>query len=435
MFVRLLENPFTILLLPVAIIFSIIIYKKPVIGIYISTFLIPFEDLTSLSSNLTIIKISLAYTFIVWIVKVIISHKRILINQVGFIILFCFWSILSLGWSYNLSRSIDYLSTFLQLILLLILVINLLRKKQNIEHVMMIFIIACFFAAIISLIQLAIGVEFSQSRASLFEGQNPNGFSRSLGIGLLLIAYFLFNYSSKKSILLFISGAFLLMAIIFAQSKGTIVSLIASLFFLLIFSKSHNKYLIIIMVIASSFGIYLIFPELMNNFVIPRISLLIYDPISSLTGRDLIWKIGYEMIKDNPIIGVGFGNFTAIYGFYSLQYRGWYAETDPHSVFVAIQAELGLIGSVIFVLFLFSIIRRSYSVNFSQFSQRIWVLSLLLYLFIGSISTSVHYSKYYWLAFGIIISFINLEEFCLSHVKVNRRKKNFVRKNVFEQIT
>jgi putative inorganic carbon (HCO3(-)) transporter len=63
-----------------------------------------------------------------------------------------------------------------------------------------------------------------------------------------------------------------------------------------------------------------------------------------------VWKAGWHMYLDHPILGVGTGQFPTAYGLiYSpVRHGGWY---NPHNLFLQVICELGLIGLFAFGYF------------------------------------------------------------------------------------
>lgn len=59
-----------------------------------------------------------------------------------------------------------------------------------------------------------------------------------------------------------------------------------------------------------------------------------------------MYKKSFFLISENPIVGVGFGNFPSASGM--TEYR------HPHNIFIEGQVELGIIGTLLLFLFLFS---------------------------------------------------------------------------------
>ena len=70
MFVNLIDNPWIILLLPLIVILFIKLHEKLYLGIYACVILLPFEDITTLFIDFTIIKLIIIVTFAIWCVQI-----------------------------------------------------------------------------------------------------------------------------------------------------------------------------------------------------------------------------------------------------------------------------------------------------------------------------------------------------------------------------
>lgn len=89
----------------------------------------------------------------------------------------------------------------------------------------------------------------------------------------------------------------------------------------------------------------------------------------SSDGRLFIWKVSTEIIKDNPIFGVGFDRFKAHYMNYQADYFAKNGETDEALVadntyyafneFIQFIVEQGFFGFIILIIILFFIIKMS----------------------------------------------------------------------------
>jgi O-antigen ligase len=76
---------------------------------------------------------------------------------------------------------------------------------------------------------------------------------------------------------------------------------------------------------------------------------------SSLTSRMMIWRVAGKMIIDNPIIGIGPGNFQnkyLAYQKYFPPYLEW-AVPEPHNIFLAFWLQAGIMGVVGFIILIF----------------------------------------------------------------------------------
>jgi O-antigen ligase len=66
---------------------------------------------------------------------------------------------------------------------------------------------------------------------------------------------------------------------------------------------------------------------------------------TSLRERFDVWAAGLQIFADHPWVGVGLGNFPKIIGQYNPAYAGVYS----HNTYIAVLAELGLVGLVFFL--------------------------------------------------------------------------------------
>jgi len=128
-----------------------------------------------------------------------------------------------------------------------------------------------------------------------------------------------------------------------------------------------------------------------NNNLIKKIGLIIAPVVILLTfitalyfirptsadSRLLIWRISYNMFKDNPITGIGFGNYSHKY----MDYQADFFKDDSHvekysmiagnvnhahNEFIQLLVETGIIGLSLFLAILFYMYYHSLSLLFSH---------------------------------------------------------------------
>ena len=82
-----------------------------------------------------------------------------------------------------------------------------------------------------------------------------------------------------------------------------------------------------------------------------------YEQDKTATHRMALWRAGLRMFRDNPILGVGPGNYPA-------NYSAKYSEPDqdpkgwvPHSIYVETLSEMGLAGAIPFGFLVFTFFR------------------------------------------------------------------------------
>ena len=154
------------------------------------------------------------------------------------------------------------------------------------------------------------------------------------------------------------------------------------------------------------------FLDILIEEVLPRTTVALIE--GSLGGRRDPWYAGMRIIQDYPILGVGKGNFGEYSGNYlPLQVRmtgAWKDNVGPHNVYLAIQAELGIFGSIIFFAFLLRIFKGIKKLKKYNLGIMIWMLGLYLYLLVGGMGNTIYGEKYYWLVYTVIIALLNLRK-------------------------
>lgn len=146
------------------------------------------------------------------------------------------------------------------------------------------------------------------------------------------------------------------------------------------------------------------------------------------TGGERIyqWIVGWKMFLDNPIVGVGQGNFPFRFSEYE-QASGFHeglhgtsrAGRAAHSIYFTLLPELGVIGTVIFAAMLYYIYKdlryisqintKRSSGKLSEEKEKVFYLSCaleasLVGFLVSGIFISVLYYPNFWILMGFVVS-------------------------------
>ena len=150
------------------------------------------------------------------------------------------------------------------------------------------------------------------------------------------------------------------------------------------------------------------------------------NPHGTGAGRIYAWTLGWKMFLDNPFIGVGQGNYPWRLG-RNRRYAGYehgkhdrQGEERLDSLYFTLLPELGLIGTLLYVLMIFySFKDLQYIKNVSKktekillpdvYSKKVYYLALaieasLIGYFVSSVFISTLYYPIFWLFCGFIVS-------------------------------
>lgn len=147
---------------------------------------------------------------------------------------------------------------------------------------------------------------------------------------------------------------------------------------------------------------------------------------TSLRGRSSEMLTGLAMFADHPILGVGAGNYPANYQRYAqligIEFRA--EARDPHSLYVQLLAETGILGTIAFlgmVFFLFDALNRA--CRALERSPRLadwlpWIsayrFAILSYL-LTSIFLHNAYIRYFWILIAMALTAIQITYNLLEH--------------------
>ncbi|MEA1936632.1 MAG: O-antigen ligase family protein, partial [Patescibacteria group bacterium] len=126
---------------------------------------------------------------------------------------------------------------------------------------------------------------------------------------------------------------------------------------------------------------------------------------SSFHSRLMIWNASLEMIKDNPIFGIGPGTFQSVYLSYADKFDEPYLEwavTQPHNTFLAFYLQTGLIGFIGFILILVWFFYRRR--GGSRLAPTVATV-LIIYILIHGLADTMYWkndlSLMFWLVIGL----------------------------------
>lgn len=128
---------------------------------------------------------------------------------------------------------------------------------------------------------------------------------------------------------------------------------------------------------------------------------------SSAEQRFLIWRVASRVIKDNPVIGVGFGAYPSANSVYVGQSRELAfaaGKRDTHSMYLNVLAETGVIGLVLFggiivstLLLLSRAIRQMKSAGMDELIQFVALRAAFVGFLFAAIFGTVHRVSFMYL--------------------------------------
>ena len=193
---------------------------------------------------------------------------------------------------------------------------------------------------------------------------HPNVLAFFLLISIFFL-YFLWlekKHSLNINLLLIAIYSLLITALFLTFSRIIIVLFVLSSLFYFIFEfcksrKKENKELskkiillfLLFIVSCLSFVVFA-FPELFSRFSVSSAE-------QSVTLRVLYNETAYSVIQEYPLIGIGLGNFVWEIREMLPLLSNWIHQ-PVHNVYLLISSEVGLLGLIVFLIFLYQLLKR-----------------------------------------------------------------------------
>lgn len=339
--------------------------------------------------------------------------KKLLHFPLTYIVLvFLIFSLLSICNSVNLYESYISISKYL-LIIIGVLILSILFKKINFSFLQILIILLLFIESSKIIYEF---IKHFDSEAPILRSPLYAGFAANVNVAafsiLFKIPFFLFaikeSTSFKKQVLLSILLSIPIFCIFLCYSRGAIFGLFLILIGLIVSVFIYKKNIqliknttkkIIILTISSLLALF-IFAVVYSNSkdqasIIKRATEIdTQNPQSSFNTRLGYYKDSIEAMLDNPIFGIGIGNWKIT----SIKYGkddilGYQIPYHTHNDFLQIGAETGIVGGIsflsIFIYILYNLIRLFKN---SNYDKKV-LIPLILCLFIYVLDSSLNFPR------------------------------------------
>lgn len=296
---------------------------------------------------------------------------------------------------------------FISFVILYFLVSRSIKNKDEIIKIMKFIGVSGIILIIFQLLEY-------QSR-SAFQVTN---FGKNILAGQLAILTLVSIYSGIISKKKFFKLFFWLFSIIYFfgvlinSSRGALIALLIGLFFFFILNKFSLRYTIIgVLIIFISYLLSLNIPQLDYSHSLLRLQSTVLENES----RFLIWKVGFRLIEENLILGVGYGNFITSIPYYAL-FSGVPRAMQGvagHNMFMTTLGELGIPGFILFIGLFFILLRKLFlttkevrNKNLNSVLQLSSLLfSLTIVFLVQGMVADINFWENLWLHLGVVQSF------------------------------
>jgi O-antigen ligase len=393
-------------------------FRKPVLALYGALFVvflpigfIPPEIHSLLNRSMTVL------AFLTWLFAVFFREFRITLTiSASLMLTFLAWGVVTLLWARYTNTGATLLQAYtLRFVLFLLLIPNEIRTKKTLNGLMKTLALNGWLLMLVSVITILLEGYESGARLKLFsENQNTLGILALVTMtGVLWQAM---QPSKRYRVLkMLIASVFLIMAIgltALSGSRGSAISIVVTMLVFWFWKPTRlwGKISLIILVIAVIITPF-VFTTILDRFAGTTKE-------APLGGREVLWQRGSEIIKENPLLGVGIGNSSfelkSSFGYWG---PGW---ASMHNPILVIWSETGFPGLILYLSVLISAVcsfLRQYRLHRSSNVQ--WLMpyfALISSVFLGYLLSWIkgggmeyHFSYFLMLALLLIPSRLNIE--------------------------
>jgi O-antigen ligase len=401
-----------VLELAAALLLAVLIFRFPFAGLLVFVGMMPLESafLSIGSGAVTYTRLLGLYLFALWVAKMVIGHRQIAIMPyTKWMLPFLLWAAASTLWASDRQLAVQMLLTLTQLFAFGFLVYNEASDRKRLNTILVVLVASCTLAVILGYFQ--IGTLTGKAQLTL-QAQGVKEYASIVGLAFLsgIILYF-FGNKTHRGLLLLIISAISIYPLFASSERGVFLAILIALLAIVFISQrklAYTAYLaLVVLAIVGGFQLIARFGSL-SSFNISRFSLTNIIETGG-SGRTDIWNVGWHILQDNPIIGVGLGNFKVVYYKY-VQYAFFdpgLTVSGPHNDLLSVAAETGMIG-----LFLFIGLLGSLGIRLLRFLRKpldpemvvlsVWVMTLFVYYISVGLTSVLMYRKIYWLMIVLV---------------------------------
>lgn len=358
------------------------------------------------------------FTLLFYLCTILLDYKKFLQKRdyqgaiLPLILLFILLTIINLLNINNVSQKIIDITLFQNLVIFWLLINHGRLDISVMEKALFSLTLGSTLLAIFY--NLDIGTSMDKGRVILF-GDNSNITSIRMVISTITLLYFILKDRLKFGVIRwFLLLPVLLMAKLVASTGSRVgfISLVLSLFVLVLFSKTKHFYQKIGFVFIGSLFVLYLLRTILNEGIIAR-RLLQTAANQDLSGREDFWSEILITASENLFFGIGQSGYFMSFG-----------NASPHNVIIEVLIYTGLVGVLFYLLFLYKIV--IFALKSFQRNDLILPILLLSPIFGTILSGQILEMKLGWLLFAYIISLYlsNLESSSTKNIQPNYFRSN-----------
>ncbi len=321
------------------------------------------------------------------------THTRYNIFHL-FVALFGVWLMISLMWSPDLVRGEFLLTTTIQLLVIAFLVTFILDTKYKMLLMYQSYVFGNLVGSGIIIYNYLNGIESIYYQRYAIPTLDIDGQSIMLTLAIPMAAYLTTQLKSKffKVINILAIPTIIFAVFLTGTRTASIVAIIGVAYWLFTYRNTPMRIKIsfLILFLASLVAVFSFAPQKSLNRILSS-----GESITSgtLNNRTVIWAASIEQWKQAPLTGNGIGSLAYVLSTKHVEYD------SAHNTYIHILTENGIIGLSLYLMMIISII--FYSLQ-TPFSEKAFLISLLMVILVSQLTQHTHFHKETWFALTML---------------------------------
>lgn len=329
-----------------------------------------------------------------------------------FYVAFLLWS--CLGSFYALEPEVARADLFerLKFAVIFVVVVNALRTDRQLRFYLL-FLLTCFMVyPARGTIQNYFFTNYNYHGRVVWNSNysNPNDLGALCGLaaGVALTFSYSVYYKLSRRVIAAMCALILVAIMLLTQSRGVAIGLVAGIgvgFVMAMFRRSRNIVIGVVLVMALSLAVPTkVWDRLSGISKLTSTSTIKEaDKEGSAAERYEIQKTAWRIATDNPVLGVGLGNYPIANKIYSPRLGA----RDTHDTYLNLWAEAGLPGLLLWSAFVVSVLRSFHKSNRSPSKaghglQLVWIERAVIGFLVSGIFGSYSAQTMPYLLLGVL---------------------------------
>lgn len=328
-----------------------------------------FQDLSILSSGPNALGVLVGIGWIGAVLGrkgylgVLRDHRRLLVK----VALMCAWFGLTVAWAQRAGAAGTEVGYWGMAALALVVTMTTLTNSREVNFVMLAFVGGSIVSVLIGLATGSLKPPGTSVTQTALQGRftGGSGDPNVAAAGFVATLFMIMGLLSIHRRRLHRAGLMLAFALVTVgflatQSRGGLIALGVGTVAAMLISPHHRRLIVGLVVIV---GLAVAVFAVIDPGAVQRIT----DVSGGTSGRSDLWRVGWQVFKSHPLVGVGIGNFQVVEAHYVLTpgaiSRIEYITDVPylvHNTYLQLLAETGLVGLLGFLVAVFACMRATW---------------------------------------------------------------------------